>query len=256
MEKEKETIVTSELRNSLEFDKGIGRAVKTAGVRGLSSENAMKLGYFDRIKYLLSLITVSFGAVYRVYGHVDALLTEFGVKRHEIKKNCTDLENAFERFISFWSGEGYFINNNDPDLEKDIDELYRLLMRFGRLPIEWGLGDEQKAERAPSALRVDNGDKYLFMYRTVLKREFIGEPEKQWCVSVFDEDTKKQEYVHTGMTKADAMMVAKRLSAENPHLLYAASVLTDFTEKRTEVTPMYAYRGNEQVAEKASTMEV
>lgn len=253
---EKEMIITSELDNVVEYEKGVSTAVKVAGVKGLSHEKAMELGYYDRISNLLALLTASLGAAYRVYGHIDALLTAFGVKRHEIKKNCTTFEEAWEKFLNFWGCNGYFEKERAGDMEKDIDELYRLLMRFGRLPIEWGLGDEQRVEKAPVALRIDDGDRWLNLFKTVLTREFIGEPEKQWCVTKFDENTRRQDSVYTGMEKADAMMVAKRLSAEDPKNIYSASVLTEFTEKRTEIMPMHAYRNNVEVGQKGKSMEV
>ena len=49
------------------------------------------------------------------------------------------------------------------------------------------------------------------------------------------------------MDKASALIVAKRLSDENPDNIYSASIIRDLVEKRTEVMPFKAFKGNETV---------
>ena len=49
------------------------------------------------------------------------------------------------------------------------------------------------------------------------------------------------------MDKASAMMVAKRLSADDTTNIYTASMVRDYMERKTEITPYKAYKANETV---------
>ena len=49
------------------------------------------------------------------------------------------------------------------------------------------------------------------------------------------------------MDKASAMMVAKRLSEENPENIYSTAIIRDVVEKKTEVIPFKAFRNNQTV---------
>lgn len=245
-----ETEFILELNNATEYEKSAYDRTRYTNVRGLSLEDAKKTGFFERIGKLLALLTVANGAAYRIFGQLDYMLSEYGVQKHEIKKNCRDFDSAFNRFLSSWKSEDYFLKESNRDLNEDIDSLYNIIMHFGRIPKVWHLGDSQMTEEEEDyVIRVDNGDKWLDIKRSLCSSTVIGEPVEEWCVTKYDMKSKKQETVYTNMKKADAQMVAKRLSAEDGDSIYTASVLTTSTEKRVVATPMKVYRDNNVVGD-------
>lgn len=242
--------IVIELNNANEIAKDVAKVIKKAGVYGLSQEKAKELGFFDRIANLLALLAVTTNATDRVFGMLDHMLTDYGVKKHEIKRNCTAISQAYNKFLSTWEVNNYFAPDAKKDFNADTEELYHLLMRWAKLPEVWDLGDKQKVESDDGVLfRIELDDRYLNMYSAIISSEQLEEPVEEWCVTKYDHRTKKQHTVHTGMTKADAQMVAKRLSAEDAEGIYTASILRASVVKNIEVVPMKAYRGNELVGD-------
>lgn len=239
---------TLELRNFEILSKGVEDMIKTTGIRGLDVQKAKELGFFNRIANLLSLMSVTANASNVIYGHINYLLSEYGIKKHEIKRNCVQYEEALDKFIGTWIRGGYFTDDVSDSFRIDTDELYHLLMMWARLPEVWQLGEPQKVSHAADAvISIDLKDRLLNLFTAVLEREPLREVQEEWCVTKFDIVTKAQTTVHTGMCKADAQVVAKRLSAEDPDNLYTASILRTKVERIVEAVPMKAYKGNKVV---------
>lgn len=237
-----------ELGGAQEYAKDVQNKIKKMGVRGFSPDKAKELGFFDRIAHLLALLTATHSAADRVYGEIDHMLTDYGVKRHEIKKNCTDFANSFDRFRSFWREGNYVLEDSWKDLNEDVEVLFHKLMHWARLPEGWNLGDAQRIDAdVESVIRVDVGDRWLNMHRSIAEVTPVGEPQEEWCVTKYDMKTKKQVTVNTDVSKADAQMIAKRLSDNDPDNIYTASVLSSRVERVVEVIPMKAYKGNKVI---------
>jgi len=224
------------------------KRIRTTGVRGLSFENAKELGFFTRISNLLCVTHAAIMAANRVYGGVDYLLSEFGGRRNDIAKAMSDYEKAFTKFTDFWTGY-YAHGNAGIEVNEETETLFRRIMEWAQLPYKWELGDPQRIEDdgLDVAIRVNVGDKQYTFRNTVVDGKTVGEPKESWCVTKYDTREHTQTCVEQDMDKASAIMVAKRLSAEDRDNIYTASVVRDYVEKKTEVTPFKAYKANETV---------
>ena len=225
----------------------IKERVKTTGIRGLNLEKAAKLGVFDRLANLICVVHSSIMTAYRVFGEVEYIFEELKANKHEIAREMNAFNKAYERFVKFWSD--YYVNKkSSSEANFEIESLYHRIMEWMQLPETWQLGDEQRIPcKKEFAIDVEIGDGRVFtFYKAVLDQETI-ESKETWGVLCFDPKKNVQVTVNTNMDKASALMVAKRLSAENPQNIYSASIIRDVVEKRTEVVPFKAFHANETV---------
>lgn len=221
---------------------------RVQGVNKLNVESATQLGFYDRVGNLIALMATAVAAADMVYDNISAMLNDFGVKQHEIKKTCTDYEKAFDRFYSFWLREGYLDKKQIPEIEKDCETLYHMIMRWGCLPENWQLGDNQKVDADTDVLiKVDAGDRVLKFRHSVDKREDVEEPNERWCVTRVNRKDETQFVIYDDMSKADANVIAKRFSSEDPDNYYTASLIKTSVQKITETTPMKIFKANESV---------
>lgn len=239
-----------ELSSVEKLAKNASGIFRVKGVNNLNVESATKLGFYDRFGNLIALMATAAAVADMVYDNISAMLNDFGVKQHEIKKMCTDYEKAFDKFYSFWLREKYLDKKQIPEIEKDCEELYHMVMRWGRLPENWQLGDKQRIDiDADVLIKVDAGDRFINFKHSVDSREDVEEPNERWCVTRVDRENETQFVVYDDMQKADASMVAKRLSDEDPDNYYTASVIKTSVQKITETTPMKIFRNNENVGD-------
>lgn len=242
-----------EIVGGVEIAADIQHRIKTTGVRGLSLEKAQELGVFQRIANLLSVTHTSIMAAYRVYGGVDYLIDQLNARNREIAREMNIFDKAFDRFIRFWT-DYYAYGKSGKEVSYEIENLYHRIMERMQMPETWQLGEPQRTEREKDlAIKIDMPDERVFtFYKAELNHETVDSKET-WGVLCYDPKTNKQTSVNTNMDKASAMMVAKRLSAENPDYIYSASIIRDVVEKRTEVVPYKAFRNNETVGKITST---
>ena len=122
-------------------------------------------------------------------------------------------------------------------------------MEWAQLPETWQLGESQHTETSGDVAivvkRKDERD--LYFHNSVLDAELVEDVTESWCVTKYDERTKEHTTCETDMDKASAMMVAKRLSSDDTSAIYTASIVREFVEKRTEVTPYKCYKSNETI---------
>lgn len=236
-----------ELVGGVEIADDVEKRVMTVGVRGLDADKAKELGLWNRISYLLCAAHSSIMAAYRIYGGVDYLMSELGAKRNQIAKEMNTFEKSVDRFVSFWTGY-YAKGDAAKEMNEEVESLYHKIMDWAQLPEYWQLGDNQHTDSKEFALRVQrNGERDLFFHKSVLESEIVEEPTESWCVTKYDDVTKQQTTVEVNMDKASAMMVAKRLSSQDTESIYTASMVTEFVERRTEVTPYKCYKNNETI---------
>ena len=236
-----------ELSGGIRIEEDIEKKAKTVGVKGLDWDKAKELGVWQRISYLFCAVHSSIMAAYKIYGDIDVLMSELGVRRNSIAKAMNDFDVAYERFVKFWS-DYYSDKAVHKEIHEEIDNMYHKVMHWAQLPETWQLGDSQRIPSKQATIRINTEDeKVINLFTSVLNSETIGEPCESWCVTKFNTKDKKQETVNTNMDKASAMMVAKRLSADDKENIYTASLIREVTEKRTEVVPFKAYMSNETV---------
>jgi hypothetical protein len=237
-----------ELKESSVIADDIEKKIRTVGVRGLDFEKAKELGLFNRISNLLCATHASVMAAYRIYGGVDYLLSEFGGRKNEINREMNNFEKAFTKFINFWT-DYYAHGGAGREVNEETEVLYRRIMEWAQLPYQWELGDKQRVDDngLDVAIRMDVDDKQYTFRKTVLDGETVGESDETWCVTKYDVLEHKQTTVEDNMDKASAMMVAKLLSADDTTNIYTASMVRDYMERKTEITPYKAYKANETV---------
>ena len=227
----------------------VEKKIRTTGVKGLDFGKAKELGFFSRISNLLCATHASIMAAYRIYGGVDYLLSEFGGRKNEIAREMNAFEKAFTRFINFWT---MYYSNGDAGIEvnEETEVLFRKIMGWAQLPMSWNLGDKQRVDDddLDVAIRINlpNGKQYTFKKNTVCT-DMVGESEESWCVTKYDVKLHKQTTIEERMDKASAMMVAKRLSTDDKENIYTASVVRNYMERKTDITPYKAYMANETV---------
>lgn len=226
----------------------VTKRIQTTGVRGLDFEKAKELGLFTRISNLLCAAHASIMAAYRIYGGVDYLLGEIGGRKNEIAREMNAFERAVDRFISFWTTY-YAHGKAGQEVNEETEALFRHIMEWAQLPYHWNLGDKQRIDDdgADIALRMNVEDKEYTFRVTPLKEELLGEGDESWCVTKFDRKEHKQSTVETNMDKASALMVAKRMSADDPDNIYTASIIREQMVRQTVVTPFKAFRANETI---------
>lgn len=227
----------------------IEKKIRTVGVKGLDFEKAKELGFFTRISHLLCATHAAVMAAYRIYGGVDYMLSEFGGRKNEINREMNTFEKSFEKFIRFWT-DYYAHGGAGREVNEETELLYRRIMEWAQLPFTWNLGDPQRVEDdgLDVAIRVDIDDDKQYTFRTTtIEGDIVGAAEESWCVTKYDTLEHKQTTVEERMDKASAMMVAKRLSHDDPNNIYTASIVRDYMEKKIDIVPFKAYKANETV---------
>lgn len=239
-----------ELKESSVIADDIEKKIRTVGVRGLDFEKAKELGLFNRISNLLCATHASVMAAYRIYGGVDYLVDQLQARKNEISREMNMFDKAFERFVKFWT-DYYAHGDAAREVNEETEMLYRRIMEWAQLPYKWGLGDPQRTEdnSLDVAIRVNADDKQYTFRTTTIGDEDIDESKtiESWCVTKYDTKEHRQTTVEERMDKASAMMVAKRLSAEDAENIYTASIVRDYTEHKTVIMPYKAYKENETV---------
>ena len=237
-----------ELSGASVVEDDVIKRIHTAGVRGLNFEKAKELGFFNRISNLLCAAHASIMAAYRIYGGVDYLLSEFCVRKNEIAREMNIFERAVDRFIKFWTTY-YAHGEAGKGVNEEVEVLFRHIMEWAQLPYEWNLGDKQRTDDngADVALRMNVDDKEYTFRITTLKEEIIGDGDESWCVTKYDRKAHKQTTVENDMDKASALMVAKRMSVDDPDNIYTASMVREQMVRSTVVTPFKAFKANETI---------
>lgn len=236
-----------EIVGGVEIATDIKHRIETTGIRGLTINEAQEKGVFLRIANLISIVHTSIMSAYRVYGRVETLIGELQARRNEIAREMKMFENAYNHFVRFWTG--YYANDmNSEDVDHQTENLYHRIMDWMQVPEVWQFGDKQRTEHEKSlAIHIDlDGDNSCTFSKTEMNNEIL-ESSETWGVVRYDPEHDIQKCIHPDMDKASAMMVAKRLSEENPEYIYFTSIIRDVTEKRTEITPFKAYRGNKTI---------
>lgn len=225
----------------------VEKKIRTTGVKGLDFEKAKELGFFNRISNLLCATHASIMAAYRIYGGVDYLLSEFGGRKNEIAREMGVFEKSFTRFINFWT-DYYAHGGAAREVNEETEVLFRRIMAWAQLPMTWELGGKQRTDDdLDVAIRINTEEKQYTFRKNTVNTELVGEAEESWCVTKYDVREHKQTTVEENMDKASAMMVAKRLSAKDADNIYTASVVRDYMERKTDITPFKAYKANETV---------
>lgn len=234
-----------ELQESTIIADDVQRKIKNVGVRGLNIEKAKEMGLFTRISYSLCAMHASVVAAYRIYSDVEYLLDLIHAKKTPISYECRMFEKSFEKFMRFWT-DYYSQAATQKTVSEDTESLFHNIMRWAQLPEGWTLGDPQRLKDDTSIMvrvNLDDG-RDLNFHRCVVERKMQEEPKESWCVTKYDPITKSQTTVNTDMDRASAMMVAKRLSAQDDENIYTASNVIEIVEKRIEVTPYKAFAKN------------
>lgn len=240
---------------AVEISEEIEKKVKTVGVKGLDAEKAKELGVFMRIANLLSTIHTTICAAYQIYGDVDNLFGMLKARKNEINLEMNKFEKAYDRFIKFWNI--YFVKNLDrKDIYGEIESMQYQIMKWMQIPLNWQLGEPQRCEDDTNvAIRVENDDNKVYSFKqTSIDNKVISEKES-WCVVKFNEEKCEQHTVNVDLDKASALMIAKRLSDEDPSNMYTAALVRDVTEKYTEVTPFKAFKANNTVGKIIKTLK-
>lgn len=230
---------------SVDIEPDVQERIRRVGVKGLNIEKAKELGVFNRISNLLCAMHVSIMAAYRIYGKAVAVIDLFGGRKNEISREMGLYEKAYDRFVGFWTGY-YAHEKAGIEVGGETEALYHQIMYWAQLPEAWDLGDEQRlkddVDVTIKVVRPNNSD--LLFRRSVVEVESLGDTQESWCVTKFDEKALTQETVNTNMDKASALMVAKRLSNEDPDCIYTACMVQEIRERRVEVVPFKAFKEN------------
>ena len=236
-----------ELTGSVDIEKDVMKKVRNVGVKGMDVEKAKELGFFERISNLLCASHCGVMAAYRIYNGASSIISEFGARRNDIAKAMNEYEKAFMKFVSFWTD--YYANGESGvDVNYASENLYRRMMKWSCLPEQWRLGDPQRTEsEGCTAMKVVIGDSTYYFNTTSVESESEDCGNEYWCVTKCSLNEEKQETVNTGMDKASAIMVAKRLSSEDNESIYTASVVHELKETKTVVTPFRAFMNNETI---------
>jgi hypothetical protein len=249
---------TIELVCKAEIEESVRKRIATTGVRGLSLEAAQEKGLFKRISLMLSAMELTFEAGKKIFKNVDNMLDELGIRKKDMSRACNDYEKSINKFLGFWN-EFAAKEYSEIDKQDDEYELYKNIMRWAMLPVDWNLGDEQliRESNIESSIVIDNeeNESILRLSKSIASEEVIS-CEESWCVTKYDIETKKQVCVYSDMDKASALMTAKRLSDDDKESIYAASQVLDVTKRETIVTPAKAFKANETVGKVSNKIKM
>ena len=236
-----------ELEGVADVAKDITHRMKNTGIRGINVDVATELGVFERIANLLSATHSTILAAYIIYGWVDYIFSDLGARKNEIAQEMNNFEKAVKKHLGFWSS---FYNNKHKDTNDvgfQAERLATMIMRWMELPETWEVGGEQRTHPDIStAIRIHLQDDVYTVHRSSTDKS-VEITEETWAVLKFDPATNKQNSIHTNMDKASAMMVAKRLSAEDTESIYTVGLVQGIVEKRLDVTPVKAFKNNETI---------
>ena len=241
-----------ELRASEQARRQIMNRVIRAHVEGLDEEALDKLGFYDRISMLLSGMFTLQAVAYRLYGGIQYLLETIDANnKREIRVACNSFQQAYDSYLGFWSK--YYMTRDGAQMEmnNESEALYHQFMRWAQLRESWSLGDPQRCEdNTESLMEYDAGDfnTLLKFYTSILNSEIVEEEKETWMVTRYNRNERKQFVVEEGLKKADAQMVAKRLSDNDKGNVFIVSKIRTYTEKKTEAIPFKAYQANKLVS--------
>lgn len=243
-----------ELKCAVDVADAVEKKIRTVGIKGLDFDAAREAGVFNRISNLLCVVHASIMAARRVYNGVEVMVEAIRGKRNDIAKEMNAFNKAYDRFVSFWT-EYYANGTIGTEVDEEAEQLFNNIMVWSQLPYQWSLGDPQRID-APTdtVITVENKDKIYYMKKTVLNEEVLDSSDS-WCISKYSTDEHTQVCIEEDMDKASAMMVAKRLSAEDPDNIYTACQVLDVTKKETIVTPFKSYKENKTVGKETKVLK-
>lgn len=215
--------------------------------KGLSIDEAERLGLFSRISYLTCAASTLNHTTALLIDKIQTLFIMAGSNRHEVKRELDAFYKAYDRFSNFF--RGYQTSVGLKEMNEDVEQFYHQYMRWCNLPENWELGDKQLTEPETDPLiLISKEDKDLRFYRSMLESEDLSEEKVEYCVTKYNPSTHSQETIEDrGLDKAYAQMVAKRYSANDPDGIYTASMLVTKEQRTTEVVPLKAYENGELV---------
>ena len=233
--------------------------ITLAHVRGLDVDKAAELGVFDRMSMLLTGMFTLQSVAYRLYGGVEHMLVTLGAsEKHDIRVACNRFNQAFDDFLRFWSSFYMKYSGAHKEMNGETEALYHQFMRWAQLPESWSLGEPQRTDDETDAMMEfdqGEGDLLLKFHRTILEHETIGDVKESWMVTKYDGKTKRQTVVEENLSKADAQMIAKRLSDNDNENVYAVSQIQEYTERRVDALPVKAYKANQIISNIRKTLK-
>lgn len=233
-----------ELVGSVEIADDVQNKVKTVGVRGLNFDKAKELGVFQRIGNLLSVMHATLSASNMIYGHASSLMDDLHGRRNEIAREMNMFEKSYERFLNFWTN--YYANGSSgKEVRHETENLYHRIMDWAQIPESWQLGEPQRTSSYDTsvAIRIDSReDNRVYTFRSCSLNHNTLKEEETWGVLQYDTQSDKQVVVHSDVDKSSALMIAKRMSADDNSKIYTAAIIRDVTESRTEVSPFKSFR--------------
>lgn len=242
-----------EIRVNEQLKRQVMNRIVRAHVAGLDIDKAQELGLYDRISILLTGMFTLQSVAYRLYGGVEYLLGVCGAsEKHEIRVACHLYQQAFDNFLRFWSNLYMSKDGLTKEMNEETEALFHQFMRWAQLPESWSLGEPQRTDSDTETLmELDEGDGNMLLkfYRSVIESKIVDEGKESWMVSRYDRKTKRQFEVESGLGKADAQMIAKRLSDNDREQIYIVSLVREFTEKKAEASPVKAYKANRLISD-------
>lgn len=235
-----------EVNTSEEVKRKVVHRIMLSHVKGLDEQKAMELGVFDRISVMLCAMHMLNCVSVKVYADVEYMLKILGAdSKREIRIACNQFQTAFDNFMRFWSNHYARSGNPVKEMNMQVEALYHQFMSWAQIPESWSLGDPQSTMKSEDyAILVTLDDIDIKFFNSVLDRELVEDPEETYIVTKYDRSTKKQITIENNMDKASAMMIAKRLSAEDKENLYIACLERTLTERRKELIPFKVYSAN------------
>lgn len=223
--------------------------IRTTGIKGLDHKRAEELGVFLRISTLLCAMHTTIMSAYRIYSGVQYIINDLGLRKKDIAKAMNDFEKGYDKFIDFWTGY-YSHGKAGVEVGEEMEVLYHNIMRWMQIPEEWALGDEQKLSDDTDVVldvSVPNTDNVLRFYKSVINEEVL-ETDESWCVTKYDNRTRKQTCVEKNLDKSSATMVAKRMSDNDKDNIYTVSQMLLLSKNETIITPLKAFANNECIS--------
>ena len=242
-----------EIRVAEQARRQLMNRITQAHISGLDEEKLIEYGFYDRISLLLTGMFTLQAVAYRLYGGAWHLLELIGAtKKHEIRIACNAYQQAFDRFLDFWSNYYMKADGAKMEMNNESESLYHQFMRWAQLPESWSLGEPLRTdESTDSVIEYDAGDynTVLKFYTSVIDSEIIDEDEETWMVTRYNRNENKGVVVEENLGKADAQMIAKRLSDNDRENIYLLSKIRQYTEKKKEAIPVKVFKANQLVGD-------
>ncbi len=236
-----------ELHCSVDVEKDVERRIKNVGVRGLRIDVAKEMGVFNRISMMLCVMHASVAAAYRAFGNIEALIDSFGGKKNDIAKACSDFHKSYEKWLKFWSNY-YADENSVGSINNETEALYHEIMRWAQVPEVWHLGDDQRLhDDTDVVIKIEDVfDSVLKFYQCTIDKN-VNTVDESWCVMKYDTHLQKQYCIETDVDKSSALMIAKRMSADDPSNVYVTSQVIDIEKEETVITPFKTFVNSMEV---------